>query len=446
MSAKTYAGLPLIRYSDQINQGQSPWAIQSFSGGDDDRSFRSRFWWPWSNSGPWFTVERITDVTDPSTDGGFAIAMRSTSSDFFHVVRSEGPVIGEARFMKDAGSNWSAQFITNELLWVNRSGSSTYVTYQYERWWWNTGSRKSSELPWSRNYMIERFRARDWGFAHDAYRWLASFVERSGYVNDHRVATNSRYASIFTRDYAPPSTVYSDVYDPCRLYLETGILPGAWARGWETAYTEACKGLPEAATNLAANVLEAAAALKSLFTGDVLGAIPKTAADAWLAYRYAYTTTKLDIREVESTFNRLDALLHSDNVAVYGSYTRGDIQFKVCFELDIAQVLPSEVSTTLCKFGLELNALNVWDMIPYSFVVDWFVPVGQLLEYFQDLDACRYNPKDIWFSLVTTISGYRVFARLPGRKLSTMPYLQLRSAGTRTVCLRIADAVALFSP
>jgi hypothetical protein len=214
----------------------------------------------------------------------------------------------------------------------------------------------------------------------------------------------------------------------------------------ETAYIEAGKNLPQSATNVAANVLEAAELLASLFTGNFLGELPKNARQAWLAYRYAYTTTKLDIRDFQDTFNRLDDLMQMSSVSTYGSYVRDGVTYRVGYEVDPARVIPTDVSSTLRRFGLQLNALNVWDMIPFSFVVDWFLPVQDVIEYFQDIGACRYEPQDLWWSMTTVIDGYEVYVRLPGRKLSTMPYLQLSKAGSRTIALRIADAVALFAP
>jgi hypothetical protein len=191
-------------------------------------------------------------------------------------------------------------------------------------------------------------------------------------------------------------------------------------------------------------VLEAANLLAALFSGSILGEIPRTASDAWLSYRYVYNTTKLDVRELKSAFSRLDRLSRSDLVKVYGQYTRGSVVYRVGFHIDTAQIIPTDVSTTLQRFGLELNLLNVWDMIPYSFVADWFLPIGSIIEYFQNLDACRYEPRDIWWSISQVEGDREVFVRLPGRKLSTIPYLAIAQASQRTVFLRIADAIALF--
>jgi len=173
--------------------------------------------------------------------------------------------------------------------------------------------------------------------------------------------------------------------------------------------------------------------------------IPRSLKQAWLSYRYVYTTTKLDVREFRSTFSRLDSLMEHNSVRTYGSYVRGDVRYSVGFEVDTSQIIPSGVSDTLQRFGLELNALNVWDLIPFSFVVDWFLPVSDVLEYFQNLDACQLEPKDIWWSMETSIDGWDVYVRLPGRRLSTLPYLQVGNASSRTILMRIGDAIALFT-
>jgi len=247
-------------------------------------------------------------------------------------------------------------------------------------------------------------------------------------------------------DLAPDIHLLVEIMEACEWYLTTGILPGSWAQGLETAYIQACKALPDATVNMGANILEAASLLASLFSGDIFAEIPKSARQAWLAYRYQYKTTQLDVREIKSVISRLDQLISVNDVRTYGSYVRGDVRYQVGFSIDSSQILPNDVSETLHKFGLELNALNVWDIIPYSFVVDWFIPVGQVIEYFQDMGySVEMKPKDIWWSIVTTIGNLEVFVRLPGRKLSTLPYLDIRDPSKKTVFMRCADAIALFT-
>lgn len=235
------------------------------------------------------------------------------------------------------------------------------------------------------------------------------------------------------------------LYKVASDYLDIGVIPNSIARGLETAYTRASESLPEAATNLAANIIEAAEMLSAIFRGDVSGIIPSTAREAWLSYRYVYTTTKLDVGELQSAFTRIADIASYDTISVYGAYTRGGITYRVGYDIDPAQILPEDVSSTMQSFGLSLSWLNVWDMIPYSFIVDWFIPIGTLIEYFQSLDACRLKPKDIWWSFTMREGDTDIYVRLPGRPLITYPYLSIAQTSRKTVFLRIADTIALFT-
>jgi hypothetical protein len=59
----------------------------------------------------------------------------------------------------------------------------------------------------------------------------------------------------------------------------------------------------------------------------------------------------------------------------------------------------SPIPKSLASLGITNPALLAWELVPYSFVVDWFFPVGQ---WFQGLDAT---------SGLTFVSGYRTIFR-----------------------------------
>lgn len=450
MSTKTYAGFRNVReYGVQHSlSGRDGYVICPIDN-DDDHRYRSRLGYPWSNSGPWMTVERVIDEETPSTDGAFDVSIGQASGVAIEIWIADYKFGCNARFTYSTRPRTLRLQYSENVLYSARRTSSRSVVLDEHYYAVLTESLAEGEWPFSISDLSNIYATRDYSRAVDVARMagrLARSMPLNRVYNDEDRTVSRNVGAWLNLDLTPPEQVYLGVRNDAELYLLTGILPGHWAMGWETAYIEACKSMPEAATNMAANILEAASLLASIFSGDILGEIPKTARDAWLSYRYVYTTTKLDVREVRSVFDRLSSLSTKQLIAVYGSYARGGIEYRVGFDIDIAQVVPRDVSTTLQTFGLRLNALNVWDMIPYSFVVDWFLPISDIIEYFQDLSACEYEPQDLWFSMTTVIDGYRVHVRLPGRKLSTMPYLQLSSAGTKTICLRIADAVALFMP
>jgi len=121
--------------------------------------------------------------------------------------------------------------------------------------------------------------------------------------------------------------------------------------------------------------------------------IPGAASDMWLAYSYGlrplladvhaalfllekgYQSAPKPIEVKASSFARVGpAFVHSDSGYYHGGaagyiQTRGSVRFFV----------DNPIFRTLDQCGL-VNPLSVvWELVPYSFVVDWFLPVGQFI-------------------------------------------------------------------
>lgn len=56
------------------------------------------------------------------------------------------------------------------------------------------------------------------------------------------------------------------------------------------------------------------------------------------------------------------------------------------------------------SLGLKLNAAKVWEVIPWSFVVDWLIPIGTFLEQFGSVQPGQSRVTDVlkWESVRTT--------------------------------------------
>jgi hypothetical protein len=93
-------------------------------------------------------------------------------------------------------------------------------------------------------------------------------------------------------------------------------------------------------------------------------------------------------------------------------------------------------------------------MIPYSFIVDWFIPVGDMLSA---LDKRRmydrtYTMSDIWFSLSYEMKDndgtYKAYTRWASSDLPEFQgYYSLENVGTpsdKVVGFRILDALSLL--
>ena len=114
----------------------------------------------------------------------------------------------------------------------------------------------------------------------------------------------------------------------------------------------------------------------------------KTLAELYLWYKYAYSTSKMDLEEMFKFFTR-STLRESKNKSKGYDH-----------RVTLSNLIDNRTTDTftfyfgsfeyalLDKFGLRLNFANTWDMIPFSFVVDWFTKIGDMLA---SLDA-----RDFW--------------------------------------------------
>lgn len=57
----------------------------------------------------------------------------------------------------------------------------------------------------------------------------------------------------------------------------------------------------------------------------------------------------------------------------------------------IQYTISNEMASVLSKTGISNPALLAWELMPYSFVIDWFLPVGQYLESFTAYDGLTFR-------------------------------------------------------
>jgi hypothetical protein len=175
----------------------------------------------------------------------------------------------------------------------------------------------------------------------------------------------------------------------------------------------------------------------------------KVAADAWLKYRYVYSTTKSDIAELGRY-----ASVGTPTICRAGEQTDGGkMQVKVA--LTPKSNLLGPLVDRLTRVGLAPNAYNLWDLVPFSFVVDWFVDLGSLLEELTQYG--RVAAYDIKYTTISwrytdfvTRSLTRASIEVYNRQVSPtappfVPYISGRSATDETLLKRCADSVALIS-
>lgn len=238
-------------------------------------------------------------------------------------------------------------------------------------------------------------------------------------------------------------------------------LPGSVSNGINTAffsdaYYKAVDKLPKLKQNLLANILDIVASLKSFKNGyKAIYSAKDLAASSWLAYRYAYSTTVSDLEEATNYLGRLYYLLETEATVVrsYGTHHDDGAVYYCALECDFGALMSASLSEKLDKqYNLRLSATNVWDMIPYSFVVDWFLGIGDVLEEIDRwLDSASIPVTNIWYSYkedyVTPTGSESVYFRWNG-KAPKLPYFtelyDSKSTSSVTLFKRGLDTLALI--
>lgn len=256
----------------------------------------------------------------------------------------------------------------------------------------------------------------------------------------------------------------------CAVEFDAYLHP--FATGFKTAYVDAINKLPVVASNTLANVIEAIDALKTAATtinslrkgrigaaDSVSGRLAQAGrassvaelADprkAWLTYRYAYNTSVSDAEEYKDFVKRIVDLqsLCCDTVTVNGFYREGEIRYSFSGSIDLASLLPSDVAGKLRLLGLEPSLTNTWDLIPYSFMVDWFIDVSGFTEWLeQNSNSLEFTLTDMWYSAVVATPEYYSYWRVPGRGISLPSLMVSGNTSTKTWAMRLGDSVSIFT-
>jgi hypothetical protein len=193
--------------------------------------------------------------------------------------------------------------------------------------------------------------------------------------------------------------------------------------------------------------------IKSLSTrsvGPLIRQIAKSGSDPkklWLTYRYSVKTTEADFNDLKDLTARLNDLssFRGQTITLRGSYVNGEITYRCAATYKLSDVLPKNLTDKLATFGFRLDLANSWDLIPFSFIVDWFTGLGDL---FADVDnlylAHQYKPVSIWYSYETMYDNQQIYTRFPGPPLYTSPFTQVKETKTSTWLMRIADVLSIF--
>lgn len=246
------------------------------------------------------------------------------------------------------------------------------------------------------------------------------------------------------------------------IWRYAGVLPDWMNAGFTRCSLAIAEQVPKLSSNSFANVKELASLFTSLITGGWKDAIRHAAnkklrrriADNWLSYRYAYNTTKADLEELTALATRL-ANLPAGQVRFSQTYTAPNgVSFRLSCDLPASAFIPTSIVEASKTFNLRLTGYNVWDMIPFSFIVDWLIPIGDWLAAAQNMsDMAEMSPTNVWGTVscnTTHDDGTKEehYLRIPMGSLphtvsGYLTYLTDPVSG-KTITMRVADTIALF--
>lgn len=253
------------------------------------------------------------------------------------------------------------------------------------------------------NKTYKQISASNWDTPEDKLRW-----------SDHKIVGSYRSALIPKR-LVDNQCIYSNIlYDWLRdeteeLYPfgELSLKAAESARRLDInmlAYIRGIRDIAGLATTM----------VKPLYSTDLKSTVHNLAG-LYLGKHYG---ARLQNRFSEQIADAIDQIDFMHSTQTIGAYNNGVIR-GYDFEQRLTAVIGScddnilhavdsmdDAITQLCKnrierTGLEIDILpspeNIWDLIPYSFVVDWFVPIGDMLS--------RHETSEY----ITTLPVHRVF-------------------------------------
>lgn len=179
-------------------------------------------------------------------------------------------------------------------------------------------------------------------------------------------------------------------------------------------------------------------------------------ADSWLKYRYVYNTTKSDVQDAMDKLSK--SVITGDNSLVHVVRSAGvDGSFSYFVKVKLTNKLQNgvaELHRSLRQYGLAITPYNIWDMIPFSFIVDWFLPIGTSLEnldadfyyhsQFYDINYCEVS--ELFSKSVVIGNSSFTLSRYNRSVTNSVPTLTWyeENPSRKTVIFRCLDAASLI--
>lgn len=186
--------------------------------------------------------------------------------------------------------------------------------------------------------------------------------------------------------------------------------------------------------------------------------IAKELANGWLTYRYVILTTLMDADEYRKyLYDAIVQLFEWDNTQFFTTHAskhEGEWLFTLTclFHPNFGLVEFKDNWVKLRGVGLQVNAAFIWDVLPFSFIVDWFLPISEAMNGIDlattmasfDFDAVslsrkRENVVPTDEGVLTCVSYQRHLVDLPA-----FSYADDSAASAQTTFNRALDGISLL--
>jgi hypothetical protein len=205
---------------------------------------------------------------------------------------------------------------------------------------------------------------------------------------------------------------------------------------------KAIEGLNDFSSNLlayASDIRETGSTIRSLLSLVADPTNPRLWASAWLSGHYGDQLTVKDTHELISALghaltsgmtygtgrDRIIKTRHSENQ--YGKFDFTVERLAVIIASNESYDALATTINNLMRWDAWPTLENTWDLIPMSFVVDWFLPVSDLLSQMDAAVQAPYiRPLSQYCGLASTVSNtdlssYGMSGRLSVRRYQRMP-------------------------
>lgn len=185
--------------------------------------------------------------------------------------------------------------------------------------------------------------------------------------------------------------------------------------------------------------------------------VRKVLPEVWLKYRYLYNTTKSD---AEDTVDYLLKEKYSNLYEHNNKVLRGNIDIslgtlRLKMRLTQKKTLAENITHMFDSVGLMPNLHNLWDMVPFSFVVDWFVP--SFSNTLEDIDQAYLSELYRADELLVTVdeqwdinyAGFVYHVHYYRRYfIDECPQFEIYEGSDhtkgKTICKRVVDGISLI--